>query len=152
MCGLKKEERMSIEENKELLRRYFEQANEIEGDINKVRIFAKEFLAPEFVSHHSQLGDMNSEQYVKIYIEFFTAFPNLNYSVVNMIAEEDKVAVQWMTTGTHKGEFLGIPPTGKEIRVMGFALYRIANDKLVEIWALVDSLTQMQQLGVIPSK
>ena len=143
---------MSTDEKKELLRRYFEQSNEIKGDPNKVRALAKEFLAPEFVSHHSMLGDINSEQYVDIYIEFFSAFPDLHFSIINMIAEEDKIVVQWVGTGIHKGEYQGIPPTEKEIRVMAFGLYRIANSKIVEVWVLVDALTQMQQLGVIPSK
>ena len=98
------------------------------------------------------LGEINSEQYVDIYIEFFSAFPDLHFSIINMIAEEDKVVVQWVGTGIHKGEYQGIPPTEKEIRVMAFGLYRIANSKIVEVWVLVDALTQMQQLGVIPYK
>ena len=57
-----------------------------------------------------------------------------------------------MAKGTHTGEFQGVPPTGKEINVMAFGLYRIANGKFVENWGLVDSLAHMQQLGLIPSQ
>ena len=143
---------MPIEENKIMVRRYFEISNEIKGDPSKVQALAEEFLAPEFVAHHSMLGDMSVEQYVATYEKFCAAFPDLNYSITNIIAEEDKVVVQCMATGTHKGEFQGVPPTGKKINVMAFGLYRIANGKFVENWGLVDNLAHMQQLGLIPSQ
>lgn len=66
---------MSTEENKALVCRYFEESSDVKGDPNTVRAIAGEFLAPEFVAHHSYAGDMNSEQYTTFYEVFFTASP-----------------------------------------------------------------------------
>jgi steroid delta-isomerase-like uncharacterized protein len=143
---------MSIEENKELIRRYVEAGNSIQGDVSKVRALAEEFLAPGFVAHHSMAGDMNAEQFITTYEMFFTAFPDLKYTIVNMIAEEDKVVLQSTASGTHKGTFQGIPPTGKLINVSAVGVYRIAGGKFVENWGLTDSLGLMQQLGIIPKR
>lgn len=143
---------MSIEENKELIHRYFEAGNGIQGDISKVRALAEEFLAPGFVAHHSMAGDMNAEQYMATYEMFFAALPDLKYTIVDIIAEGDKVVVQSKASGTHKGTFQAIPPTGKQINVSAVGVYRIAGGKFVENWGLTDSLGLMQQLGMIPSK
>jgi steroid delta-isomerase-like uncharacterized protein len=90
--------------------------------------------------------------HTSVFEGFFAAFPDLKYSIVNMIAEGDKVVVQSVASGTHKGEFQGIPPTGKQIKVAAVGIYRIAGGKFVENGGLVDGLGMMQQLGVIPSK
>ena len=67
-----------------------------------------------------------------------------------MIAEGDKVAVRFTARGTHKGEFLGIPPTGKQVAWAGINIYRVASGKIAETWQLSDGLGLMQQLGVVP--
>jgi steroid delta-isomerase-like uncharacterized protein len=143
---------MSVEENKELIRRYFEAGNSIQGDISKVRALAEEFLAPGFVAHHSMAGDMNADQYMATYEMLFAAFPDLKYIILNIVAEGDKVVVQSKASGTHKGAFQGIPPTGKQVNVSAVGIYRIAGNKVLEHWGLTDSLGLMQQLGIIPSK
>jgi predicted ester cyclase len=68
-----------------------------------------------------------------------------------MVAEGDKVAVRFTVRGTHRGEFMGIAPTGKEVVVQGMDINRMANGKIVERWGIADSLSMLQQLGVIPS-
>jgi steroid delta-isomerase-like uncharacterized protein len=143
---------MSIEENKELIRRYIEVGNNIRGDTSKVRTMAEEFLAPGFISHHSLTGDMKPEQWIASYETLFSAFPDMLYTLVDMIAEGDRVAVQYISKATHRGTFQGIPPTEKQIIVTGVGIYRIAGNKFKEIWAFVDTLSMMQQLGMIPSK
>ncbi|MBW2369938.1 MAG: ester cyclase, partial [Deltaproteobacteria bacterium] len=68
----------------------------------------------------------------------------------DMIAEGDQVAVRAVTKGTHKGDLLGLPPTGKEVIQPFHVVYRIANGKIIEHWMVINRLEVMQQLGVIP--
>ncbi len=65
---------------------------------------------------------------------FFTGFSNLSLTVEFTITEEDKVAVRWTATSTHNGNFRGIPPTGKPIKIAGVAIYRVAGGKIEEGW------------------
>ncbi len=68
----------------------------------------------------------------------------------DMIAEGDKVVVRSTFRGTHKGDLMGIPPTGKQVTMPLILIYRIADDKIVEHWMQADALGLLQQLGVIP--
>jgi predicted ester cyclase len=79
------------------------------------------------------------------------AFPDAMVIPEAMVAEGDKVAVRFTVRGTHRGEFMGIAPTGKEVVVQGMDINRMANGKIVERWGIADSLSMLQQLGVIPS-
>lgn len=78
------------------------------------------------------------------------AFPDLQYTVEDLIAEGDKVAVRASMRGTHKGEFMSIPPTGKQATWTEIHLCRFADGKVVEHWANGDQLGMLQQLGVVP--
>jgi len=69
-----------------------------------------------------------------------------------MIAEEDKIAVRWTVTGTQKGEFMGIPPTGKKVRFEGMTVYRFEGDKVAEMWWVSNEIAILRQLGVFPPK
>lgn len=79
------------------------------------------------------------------------AFPDLHVTVEDMVAEGDKVVARVTMSGTHKGEFMGIAPTGKQITVGIIEILRIAGGKVVEHWNVVDSLGMMQQLGAVPA-
>lgn len=76
------------------------------------------------------------------------AFPDLHFEIVDLVAEGDKVLSRWVLTGTHEGEFLGLAPTGKSIRVEGMSLDRIENGLVVEGFDGWDALGMRQQLGV----
>lgn len=78
------------------------------------------------------------------------AFPDLDDTIGDQIAEGDKVVTHWTWTGTHKGEFMGIPATGKKVEVEVVSISHFAGDKVVESWDYVDTLGMMQQLGVVP--
>lgn len=144
---------MSIEEeNKEVVLRYFKESNDIQGDTGKVRALAGRFLAPDFVAHHSIGGDMNSEKWINSYEHVVTAFSDMNFTVVNIVAEGDKVATQFILKGMHTGTFLDISPTKKQVNVAGISIYRIAGSKIIEDWSISDTLSMMQQLGAIPSE
>ena len=143
---------MSTEENKALVRRYYEECNAIKGDPAKVRAMVDEFFAPDFVVHAPVSGDMNFEETKQNRVNLFNAFPDLNWIVDDMIAEGDKVATRVAMRGTHKGEYQGIAATGRQVMVPGVDICRIAGGKFLEFWACLHTLGLMQQLGVIPSR
>jgi predicted ester cyclase len=80
----------------------------------------------------------------------WTAFPDMHVVVEDQIAEGDKVVSRLTIRGTLQGDFLGIPPTGKQVSVTGIGIDRIENDKFVESWGNFDALGLMQELGAIP--
>jgi steroid delta-isomerase-like uncharacterized protein len=134
-----------LERNKDLVRRYLEIWNT--GNLIPV----EEIVAVDFVFHRVG-GDLKGLQDLKQYIFVFrTAFPDLHFTVEDMIAERDKVVTHWTMTGTHKGELMGIAATDKHIKVMGTSITRITGSKVVENSTFWDRLDLMQQLGAIPS-
>ena len=80
------------------------------------------------------------------------AFPDISFTVEDMIAEGDKVVTRWTMNATHKGQFGGIPPTGKRVSITGVDISRIVTGKFVESWMYSDRVGLMQQLGVMPSQ
>jgi len=88
------------------------------------------------------------KQYFSI---FSTAFPDLHFTIEDMIAEGDKVAARWTSRATHKGQLMGIPATGVKIEGTGIIIYEFSSGKVKEAWTLWDSLGLLQELGVIPS-
>lgn len=81
---------------------------------------------------------------------FFTAFPEARFTIEDLIAEGNTIAFRQTLRGTHQGDYLGIPPTGKQVTIPGISVFRIANGKAIEQWTNADDLGGMQQLGVLP--
>lgn len=81
-----------------------------------------------------------------------SAFPDIHFTIEDRFGIEDKLVVRWICHGTHKGEFMGIPPTGNEGSAKGVAIHRFHNGKIQESWIYWDALGFMQRLGVIPSQ
>ena len=137
---------MSIEENKALVRRC------IEDVFNKKNITSlDEFLAPNVVHHSLPPGVPQDREGFKQFVSMvLAAFPDFHITVEDMIAEGDKVVARATTGGTHKGEFIGIPPTGKQATWTEIFIWRIDGGKAVEMWAELDQLGMMHQLGVMP--
>jgi len=137
---------MSTEENKAIMRRFYE-------EIGKGNLAAMgELVAADLVDHTPFVpGQAQGRQGT---LELFTmiraAFPDLRITVEDMVAEGDKVVARGTFSGTHKGEFTGIAPTGKHITIGMIEILRIVGGKLVEHWNVVDSLGMMQQLGAVP--
>ena len=100
---------------------------------------------PEVVDEY--VVDEGLKQHIAV---FEAGFPRYWLKAEDMLIEGDKVAVRATFGGTHTGDLMGIPPTGKEIKGEGILIYRIENEKIVEFWPAFDQLTIMQQLGVIP--
>ena len=92
-------------------------------------------------------GPEGTKQLVTVYRN---AFPDVRFTIDEQIAEGDKVVTRWTAHGTHKGELVGIPATGKSSTVTGITVDRIENGKIAENWAIFDQFGMMQQLGVLP--
>jgi steroid delta-isomerase-like uncharacterized protein len=135
------------EENKALLRRYFEEA------WNKHNPAAiDEFYAPDLVNHSAPPGMPNDREGVKAGLGMFLgAFPDVKVTSDFVIAEGDKVAMRFTTRATHTGEWLGTPATGKRMEVTGIVIARVAGGRIAEVWYESDQMGMMQQLGVVPA-
>lgn len=81
----------------------------------------------------------------------FSAFPDPQFTVEDLIAEADQVVARWTFRGTHRGPFAGIPPTGKQIQMTGITIYRLRDAKIAEARSNIDQLGLLQQLGVLPA-
>lgn len=87
------------------------------------------------------------EGFIKFFTEFRAAFPDLNISVEQLVADDDNVAIAYTVTGTHQGDFLGIPATGRQIKARGVQIARFQKGQIVERWGSSDQLGILQQLG-----
>jgi len=139
---------MSTKENKELARRIIKEWNAVNGDVAKMRSLYDKYYASSFIYHDVSAGDMNREQTIQDMVTYLSAFPDVNYTVDDILAEGDKVVIRCTVQATHKGTFMGIPATGKRIVVKAVEIDKIAGGKIVEAWGLDDSHHMMAQLGV----
>jgi len=137
---------MSTEESKALVRREYEQG------VNKKDFDVRDgALASNYLGHFPGVPPIQGIEAFKQFTSgFFTAFPDLQTTIEDLIAEGDKVAVRQTWRGTHTGNFLGIPPTGKQVAFTSTEFYRVAGGKLAEEWVELDMLGLLQQLGAIP--
>ena len=133
------------EANKAIARREFEEVFN-QGNLD----LADEIMAADYV-YQSAAGDYAGREARKQSIAMYiAAFPDIHFTVDDQIAEGDIVATRWTSTGTHKGEMMGIPPTGVHATTTGIFISRIVDGKMVEEWNSWDVLGLMQQLGVMP--
>jgi steroid delta-isomerase-like uncharacterized protein len=128
---------MSSEANKALARRIVEEM----WNTQNLKV-VDEVYSPEFGGGHEA-----TKQFVSANL---AAFPDLQITIQDQVAENDLVATRYMMRGTHQGEFANIPPTGRQFTVTGIEMHRFAAGKLIELWNIVDLLGMLQQLGVIP--
>lgn len=137
---------MSIEENKML----------VTGAINH-------FNQPESREKYFDLYDTNAvvsgyagvepgiESIKQFYRGFWAAFPDMRVIIEDLVAEGDKVACRFHFEGTHRGELMGIPATGKQVSVPGITILRFKNGKCVERWSQADFMAMLQQIGAMPA-
>ena len=116
--------------------------------LNKGNLDAfEELCVPNFVKHaippSPDYGIEGSKQSV---LMLRKAFPDIKYTVEDMIEDGDKLVARWSAKGTHKGEFMGIPPTGKQVAFTGIEIIRVKDGKAVEEWEELDRAGLMQQL------
>jgi predicted ester cyclase len=134
-CGLGRRRIVSLEENKALVRREQEELWTYTGDLDA----AEELFAPEQAEAAKQEA-----------ADFRQGFPDVVSTIEDLVAEGDKVAARWRARATHRGEYVGIPPTGKEVEFTGISLYRIEGGKIAESWTAEDELGLMRQIGAVP--
>ena len=139
---------MSAEENKAVVRREMEELFNHTGNLD----VADEIIDPNYTSYEPTSGETRgiegAKQFAATYRE---AFPDLENTIEDMVAEGDKVVVRFRARGTHQGETEAFgPPTGKQMEITGITIKRISDGKIVESWTNFDALGMMQQLGHIP--
>lgn len=135
---------MSTEENRAIERRF----KEAVWDRHNPDA-ADDFVDPDVEEHNSLLGPgQGREGYKRAIRMAFSAFPDAELVHEDLIAEGDKVVERWTMRGTHRGEFMGIPPTNKQVTVGGIDIYRYKDGKRVETWSQFDGLGLLRQLGV----
>ena len=137
---------MSTEENKVKQLRVWEEI------INKGDLaVADELFATNYIYHGPVGMEFKGPEGLKQLISMFrNALPDIHVTVEDMIAEGDKVVTRITGRGTHEGELMGIPPTGKQTNVTGIIITRWESGKEVESWEILDMLSMMQQIGVVP--
>ncbi|MFW6033899.1 MAG: ester cyclase [bacterium] len=110
-----------------------------------------EIVAEDYVVH-TPTGDQSRDRHFGEELPMFlNAFPDLAFHPLDRIAEGDKVVTRFVFTGTHDGEFQGIPATGREIELPGIVIERVEAGKVVETWVQRNDLSLLQQLGVAPA-
>jgi steroid delta-isomerase-like uncharacterized protein len=136
---------MSTEDNKALVRHLYE-------DVFNQRnlALADELCATSHVFHNPPTTLHGREEFKQLLSLYSTAFPDARFTVEDQLAEGDRVASRYTFRGTHQGELMGIPPTGKQVTVTGMIINRIVNGKAEEGWLNFDALGMLQQLGVVP--
>src|SRR5215207_1201478 len=139
---------MTAEENKAVVRREMEELFNHTGNLD----VADEIIAPNYVSYEPTSGETRgiegAKQFAATYRE---AFPDLENTIEDMVAEGDKVVVRFRARGTHQGETEAFgPPTDKRMEITGITIKRLSEGKIVEAWTNFDALGMMQQLGLIP--
>jgi steroid delta-isomerase-like uncharacterized protein len=133
------------EENKAVVHCWVEGLNDHDLDI------ADEVISDDYVAHISGGLEFKGTQGAKqMLAPLIGAFPDYQYTLDDMVAEGDKVAVRVTLKATHKGDFMGIPPTGKNITTTAAFFYRLADGKITEALQYTDSAAMYQQMGVSP--
>lgn len=135
------------EANKGLVRRICEEA------INKGNFgVLDEALATDYVYREPTVGEKRGKTgFRELVTTYRTAFPDLKLTIEEQVAEGDKVFTRWTGIGTHRGELMGVRPTGKQVRVQGIIASRIANGKVVEDMEIYDALGMLRQIGALPA-
>ena len=132
---------MSLEENKAIIRRFYEAVNKHNPDL------IDELVAQNYVDHPRQFqGLENYKQHLRRY---YKSFPDSHETIEDIIAEGDKVCIRLKGKATHKGEYRGLAPTGKKVTWEANTIFRIVDDKIAEMWAFSDELHFLKQLGII---
>ena len=132
------------DENKALIRRWLEEMDRHNfGFINEV-------FSHAFICHlPGNPEPMKYEEYRKFIPSVYAAFPDLHHKIEDLIAEGNRVVVRVKNSATHKGDFMGVSATGKEVQIGAIMIFRVVEGKFVEAWEEADFLGLMQKLGVV---
>jgi steroid delta-isomerase-like uncharacterized protein len=136
-------------QNKAVARRFFDEVFN-KGQLQVVdEIFAKEYVG---YSSASLKGPIKGPAGIKEFVTTYrTAFPDIHFAFEDVLTDGDKVSIRWTTTGTHKGSLPGVAATGKKMSVTGIGIAQILDAKIIRSFSQINTLSMLQQLGVIPS-
>jgi len=141
---MKGEENMSIEQNKSIARRYFEEIwNQNNLDV------IDEIIAPQVVGYAAGQTFRGADALRQRAKTLRSIYSDPRFEIEDEIVEGNKVLVRWALCGRHTGEYMGAKPTGKEIVSTGMNLFRFADGRIEELWVESDDLGELQQLGVV---
>jgi steroid delta-isomerase-like uncharacterized protein len=143
-CSRQPAAQQTAEDNKALLQRYADAMNR--GN----EAFVEEYFASTAV-YHGPMGDLSRDEFIQSHKAMLAAFPDLQLTIEDQVAEGDRVVTRWTARGTHEGDFQGIAPTGTEVVITGIVISRIEGGKEVEAWEELNLLGLMQQLGALPA-
>jgi steroid delta-isomerase-like uncharacterized protein len=135
---------MNAAPNKQLAQRLYELVNA--GDIEGIG----ELVAEDYHEHDPLPGQGEGREGVLDRFSMLSSALAPQFRVEDVVAEGGRVVVRWTNSGTHIGDFAGIPPTGRTFSIAGVDIYRVADDKLAEHWHVVDQLSMLGQLGLLP--
>ena len=136
---------MSTQKSKALIDRLYKQV------LNQGNMDAADEIMADAYRSHEEDGTHGLAAFKQEIPAFHAAFPDLTFTLEELIISGDRVCHRWTARGTHQGKLMGIPPTGKQVTVTGTTIERIENGQIVESWPMMDRLGLMQQLGVIPA-
>ena len=130
-------------QNKDVVRRYWN------GKWNERRPETlDELLTPDVVYHGTSMSMNGREEYKQVYAVFRSALHDTRLEIDDLIAEGDRVMSRVSLRCVHGGEFEGLPPTGKEIALDAFTVFRLVDGRIAEEWEIIDELGMMQQIGM----
>ena len=133
-------------DNKALITRFHDAMNADDAELRSKAI--DEFVEPDVLIRTPLPVDATGAEALKeVFRRLHRAFPDLHITMEDLIAEGDKVVARNTVTGTHQGEYMGLPPTGKSITYREIFIFRVVNDRIAETWGVVDVLSQLKQLG-----
>jgi steroid delta-isomerase-like uncharacterized protein len=137
-----------VETNTGLVKRFIEEGLN-KGNLSEV----DELLAQDYVDHSLPTGAPQGREGYKASVNMFrSAFPDIQYTLDQILAEGDRLAVRLTGRGTHQGQFLGLPPAGKQVTFAGMTFLRFRDGKVIERWDITDIPGLMQQLRVGPGQ
>ena len=132
---------MTEHKNKETIHRMFEES------FNSGLTGLDAFVDADYIGAGDRRGPI---AFAPPVLKLLRAFPDIHYTIEDLIAEGDRVTVRWTWTGTHRGEFNGIQPTGKSVTNEGVAIFQLRDAKIIRSWTLTDRLGFLQSVGVVP--
>ncbi len=135
------------ETNKQVVRQFFE----LLGRNDTERIEQLLVSSTQYSFHPSGMPHMDLNGHKQLLATITRAFPDLHHDIKDMVTERDKVAVRLNVTGTHKGEFRGIPPSGRKLSLDEMAFLTIIDGRITEGWIISDTMSFMQQIGAVPT-
>jgi steroid delta-isomerase-like uncharacterized protein len=138
---------MSSEANKAVIARFYETALNA-GDVTVL----EQLASPDYEEHDPIPGQGTGRDGLRDRVRMIVDAFGQRFTVEDVIAEGDRVVVRWTGSGTHVGEFMGIPPTGRPFTISGIDIYRMADGTMAEHWHVVDQLALLGQLGLLPEQ